>query len=192
MSVVLGIISIGFAICSSFLYVYQLLTAEKRLSISTWTISSIVLVINAFVFHDLTASLWYESGNVIVVAGSVVFVTIWSFFTGKLTRVGVLDFVAMFGSLGIGYFWYTGGDTAVASGALVVVCCISLGMTVLGLLRGDLKDQPGAWWLTFVSTVFQMGGDRDESGGLCLVQVYVSGRDWTRGQWWCRFDDSSL
>lgn len=156
MSKILGIVAIIVALMSAVLYVKQLLTTGKKLSISTWTISSVVLMINAFVFHDLAESNWYESGNVFVVAFSVVFVTVWSWFTGQLTMVTIPDAVAVTGALGIGYFWFTGGDTALASGALVAVCGISLAMTVIGLVDGDLEDEPEAWFLTAISSVFQI------------------------------------
>lgn len=121
---------------------------------STWLLWALVTVINAVTyFYVVEGNLW-QSAYTLIVAVGLSGLFLYSLIYGKFGKVGWIEVVCFLLAGGVIILWRVTGNATVANLSLQVIFIISFIPTIVGLLRGSLREKAFAWNLAVTSYIF--------------------------------------
>lgn len=144
----------------------------------TWIIWAAVSVMNTVTYFDVVRGNLFEWVVSLVASGGLVSACTYFAIRGKFAMVGVTEIVCGVLTIMIGIFWRTTGNAVWANIFLQAIFLISFFPTVVGLLRGTLRERPLPWALSVVSYLFLVMAiiaDWGEGSGYKLVYPIVNG-----------------
>ncbi|MDO8643470.1 MAG: hypothetical protein Q7S00_00700, partial [bacterium] len=94
--------------------------------------------------------LWQSMITIIATTG-IFLIFLYSLFRGKFTRLGKVELFCLVAAFLVGIVWKTTGDAIFANLLLQGIYFISFIPTVLGLLKGTMKDRSLPWVLAFIA-----------------------------------------
>lgn len=163
---ILSILSGLMALVVYWTYYKQVRANHSTPNPSTWAIWVIVMVINAFTYHEVLQENPIKGTLAYVTVLCMIAMFTYSLAKGKLTRLTKFDAVIFLFSSSIGVFWQLTGDAFKAQLALQVILLISFFPTIAGLLTKKAKEKPkpwviavGAYILSITSILWEWNGN---------------------------------
>lgn len=151
-----SIISSLTACCSIFFYLKQVKHASSTPNPATWLIVFVVISINTATYYFLNhKNIWSILMPIILTAGIGITI-IYSFFKGRIAKVGAVEVAALVGSLIVGIIWKTTADEKMANLLMQVILVSSFIPTLIGLAKKKIKEESFAWNLAVISYFFLM------------------------------------
>ncbi len=134
---------------------------------ATWLISAVVMTMNTITYLTVVDGDLKKAAIGAVVNLGILAIFGYSLFKGKFANLGRLDAVMLALACLIGTVWRNTGNAIIANLALQAVLFISFIPTVVGLLRGELRDNILPWSLAVIAYTFQ------------ILAILTAKADWT-------------
>jgi len=147
-------------------YLRQVVNASSIPNPATWFIWFVVLGLNTVTYYFVSrGNIWRVITPAVTTAGILV-ILIYAFAKGRIGKVGTVEVVCLCLATVIGIFWKTTKDSNLSNLMLQIVLLISFVPTVVGLLRGNLREKSPPWDLAVLSY------------SLLIISILI-GRSWT-------------
>ncbi len=127
------------------LYFRQVVMGTSVPNPATWFIWALATTMNAFTYFLVLRGDWLKSSFSFVVAVGLCSVFVYSLVRGKFAALGRVDALTLVLCVGIGVFWQLSKNAVLSNLALQVILLVSFIPTIIGLLRGRLREKIWPW-----------------------------------------------
>lgn len=152
-----------------FVYLGQVVRGASTPNPATWLIWFVVMSMNTVTYYFVSQGNILQIITPLVITFGIFLIVLFSLVKGKFGRVGTVDKIVLFFSCFVGVFWKTTGDPVISNLMMQVILLISFMPTVVGLIKGRLREKSLSWNLAVLSYCF-------------LVVSIISGSSWTWAQ----------
>ncbi|MBL7021929.1 hypothetical protein ISR92_01230 [Patescibacteria group bacterium] len=136
-------------------YFQQMRKGSSTPNPATWIVWFSVTVINAFTYTFIVGDI-YKAMIAIVTSFLIGAVMLYAFVKGKFGKLGTLEKLVLLATVIIGIFWQTSGQIEIVHLLLQIILLISYVPTIVGLLKGRLKEKHLPWTIVVVAYSFQI------------------------------------
>jgi hypothetical protein len=123
---------------------------------TTWMIWLVVMTMNTVTYYFVSQGNFLQIITPLAVACGTLLVVLFSFLKGKFGKIGKIDVIVLCLSCAVGIFWKTTGDPVVSNLMMQIILLISFIPTVVGLIKGRLREKCLVWNLGVLSYCFLM------------------------------------
>lgn len=145
MSDILALLSGLVMISVAFIYLKQVYDGKSIPNPATWIIWFAAMALNTSTYYFIS----HQSILAVLTPGSITLgilvILIYSSSKGRIGKVGFVEIVVLIASVITGIFWGITKDSALANLILQGIFLISFIPTVVGLLKGELKEGTASW-----------------------------------------------
>jgi hypothetical protein len=147
-------------------YLRQVIRGSSTPNPATWFIWLIVMSLNTLTYYFVSrGNIWNVLTPSAITLG-VLLIFSYSFVAGKLGRVGALEVATFLLAVVVGIFWLTTNNSEASNLMMQIILLISFVPTIVGLVRGELKERALPWGLGVLSYGF-------------LIAAILVGSEWT-------------
>jgi hypothetical protein len=141
LSVLSGVAMLVFVV----MYLRQIVLGASTPNPGTWIIWSTVMAMNTASYYFVVGeNLWTVLMPVIITLGTLAILA-YSCVAGRLGRVGAIEIIVLLLAGAVGIFWATTRDPVASNVMMQIVLIVSFIPTVVGLLRGELRETHLSW-----------------------------------------------
>ncbi len=161
-----------------FLYLRQVVRGSSVPNPATWLIWVVVSTMNTITYFSVVHGNVFEWTITLVATLGLTAIFLYSLIRGKFGRIGEEEILCTALAFGIGIFWRTTGDAIMANIFLQAIFLISFLPTMIGLVRGTLREKPLPWTLATIAyslLILAILADWEDGSGYKLIHPIVNG-----------------
>ena len=157
MSETLAVLSSMVMIAVIVIYFRQLIKGHSTPNPATWFIVVVVMALNTGTYYFVTqGNLWKIASPTVLTLG-LLFVLVYSYITGKLGKLGVVEWLTLLLCVPVGIYWRISEDAKIANLMMQIILLVSFVPTVVGLLRGNLREKATSWMTALLAYFLLIG-----------------------------------
>lgn len=165
MSELFSVLSSVTMISVIFIYFGQVIGGVSTPNPATWITWFVVMAINTVTYYFVSqGSIWQILTPFVITCG-ILIILVFSLVKGKFGRIGTIDVIILSLSVVVGIFWKITRDPIASNLLMQVILVVSFVPTVVGLLKGRLREKSLSWNLAVLSYGF-------------LIASIVSSSEW--------------
>jgi hypothetical protein len=147
-------------------YLLQVIRGSSIPNPATWFIWLVVMVLNTVTYYFVSKrNVWVVLTPSIITLGMLVILG-YSTYTGRIGKVKRVEVVCFLLAVVVGTFWLTTRKAVISNLMMQIVLAISFVPTIIGLLKGELREKALPWNLAVLSYCF-------------LIASILVGSEWT-------------
>lgn len=137
-----------------FIYYKQVSSGGSTPNPATWFICLVVMTMNVVTYYSVSNDNVWPVLTPTVITFGIMFILIYSSCKGRLGKLGWVEWLTLCLAVVVYIFQKVTGDNANSNLMIQVILLISFVPTIVGILRGQLKEKMFSWLTAIVSYVF--------------------------------------
>ncbi len=139
-------------------FILQIKRGVSTPNLTTWLITLLVSLINAFTFHQIVHRNPYHSLVIFMSLLTIIVIFFYALSKNKFARLNLFDLIVLGMAIFVGILWKVSSDDRVANILVQVVIFVAGSATIVGLIQKKLHEYYVSWLFAICAYIIAITG----------------------------------